>query len=437
MLVLKNSITFRRNLRIAAEILLGCVLLLLFGRALRNTSFITDVSLVSGLQTIGAFLNFTFAANALVRYRGSRDRVALVLAIGLVVVGISGLGATIELFRAVSQHLGPYRVPVLMLIAPTALALVMLLAPEVSRRMPATGESDKEILTALTVIAGAAFITFFAYAIFVSTPHTYPAAIFPRPWDLLPAGLFILATIVYYRRPERSASALDSALPWAAALNVVCHLIASQSANPLDAAGASAQFVEFASFSLLLGATLVDNARLFERVRLLAISDSLTGLANYRRLTEVLQTEIERSDRTGRPFSILLMDLDKLKQINDRYGHVIGSRAIGRVGTILRAHSRSIDTAARYGGDEFALVLPETDTKAATSVAERIRIYLAAERETPKLSVSVGVATFPADGASVEHLLASADKDLYKMKNQSRGKASAAAGVATGKLFGE
>jgi len=436
MLVLKNSVTLRRNLRIVAEILLGCVLLLLFGRALRNSSFVTDVSLVSGLQTIGAFLNFTFAANALVRYRGSRDRVALVLAIGLVVVGISGLGATIELFRDVSQHIGPYRVPVLMLIAPTALALVMLLAPELSRRMPATGESDKEILTALTVIAGAAFITFFAYAIFVSTPHTYPSAIFPRPWDLLPAGLFILATIVYYRRPERSASALDSALPWAAVLNVICHLIASQSANPLDAAGAAAQFVEFASFALLLGATPVDNARLFERVRLLAISDSLTGLANYRRLTEVLQTEIERSDRTGRPFSILLMDLDKLKLINDRYGHVIGSRAIGRVGTILRAHSRSIDTAARYGGDEFALVLPETDTKAATSVAERIRIYLAAERETPKLSVSVGVATFPADGASVEHLLASADRDLYKMKNQSKAKTSAAS-VTTGKLFGE
>ncbi|HET9399655.1 MAG TPA: GGDEF domain-containing protein [Candidatus Acidoferrales bacterium] len=437
MLILKNSAILRRNLRIGGEILFACFLVALAGRALQHTGIVTDVAIVSGLQTIGAFLNFTFAANAIVRYRGSRDRVALILAIGLVVVGIAGLGGAIELFRDASQHPRLFHVPVLMLIAPTVFALTLLVAPEASRRLTTISESDREILSVLTIVAATSFVTFFAYAILVSSPRTYANAIFPRPWDLLPAGLFLAATVVYYRRAERTASALDSALHWAAGLNVASHLLASQSVNPLDVAGAAAQFVEFASFALLLGATLVDNARLFERVRQLAISDSLTGLANYRRLAEVLQTEIERSDRTGRPFSLLLMDLDKLKAINDRYGHVTGSRAISRVGAILRAHSRSIDTAARYGGDEFALVLPETDVAAASRVGQRIRQFLAVEKESPRLSVSIGVATFPADGASVEHLLAAADRELYRLKNESKARAATVSIASTGKLFAD
>lgn len=437
MLILKNSVVLRRKLRIGAEILFACVLIVLAGKALQHTGILTDVSIVSGLLTVGAFLNFTFAANALVRYRGSRDRVALILAIGLVVVGIAGLGSAIELFRDASQHTRLFHVPVLMLIAPTVFALTLLVAPEASRRLHTISESDREILSVLMIVAAVSFVTFFAYAILVSSPRTNASAIFSRPWDLLPAALFLAAAIIYYRRAERTASALDAALHWAAGLNVASHLLASQSVNPLDAAGACAQFVEFASFALLLGATLVDNARLFERVRLLAISDSLTGLANYRRLTDVLQTEIERSDRTTRPFSILLMDLDKLKIINDRYGHVTGSRAISRVGAILRAHSRSIDTPARYGGDEFALVLPETDAAAATLVGQRIRQFLAAEKESPRLSISIGVATFPSDGASVEHLLAAADRELYRLKNESRAKAAASAVVSTGKLFAD
>lgn len=437
MLILKNSAVLRRNLRIAGEILFACVLIAMAGRALQHTGLIADVSIVAGLQTIGAFLNFTFAANALVRYRGSRDRIALVLAIGFVVVGIASLGGAIELFRDASQHTRLFHVPVLMLISSTVFALTLLLAPEASRRMTTASQSDREILSVLSIVAATSFVTFFAYAILVSSPRTYATAIFPRPWDLLPAGIFLAAAIIYYRRAERSSSALDAALHWAAGLNVASHLLASQSVNPLDAAGATAQFLEFASFALLLGATLVDNARLFERVRQLAISDSLTGLANYRRLAEVLQTEIERSDRTGRPFSLLLMDLDKLKTINDRYGHVTGSRAISRVGAILRAHSRSIDTAARYGGDEFALVLPETDSAAASRVGQRIRQFLAVEKETPRLSVSIGVATFPADGASVEHLLAAADRELYRLKNESKTKAAAASTVVTGRLFAE
>jgi diguanylate cyclase (GGDEF)-like protein len=155
-------------------------------------------------------------------------------------------------------------------------------------------------------------------------------------------------------------------------------------------------------------------------VRTLAISDSLTGLANYRHLVDVLQSELERSGRTNRPFSVLLMDLDGLKKINDRHGHVIGSRALCRVATILRLNSRSIDTAARYGGDEFALVLPETHPIAAQQVVTRILNCLEADEEVPQLSISIGVATFPKSGSTVQQLLEYADRALYAMKEQTK-----------------
>ena len=112
----------------------------------------------------------------------------------------------------------------------------------------------------------------------------------------------------------------------------------------------------------------------------MAASDSLTGLANHRRLLEVLENEIQRSRRTGRAFALLLFDLDGLKKINDKYGHLTGSRAIKRLGAALRDNSRSIDTPARYGGDEFALVLPEANEQEAAHVAQRICDQLAQRR---------------------------------------------------------
>ena len=114
-----------------------------------------------------------------------------------------------------------------------------------------------------------------------------------------------------------------------------------------------------------------------EKVQLLAVTDPLTGLGNYRRLVEALDAEVKRTGRTGRPFAVLLLDLDQLKKINDRYGHLIGSQALCRVADVLRVFCRSIDTAARYGGDEFAVILPETTAAGARLVASRIRSRLA------------------------------------------------------------
>jgi len=154
------------------------------------------------------------------------------------------------------------------------------------------------------------------------------------------------------------------------------------------------------------------------RLRYQASSDSLTGLANHRHLVEALQVEIGRSMRTGRELSLVMLDLDSLKLINDQFGHATGDRALCRLAQIMKECSRSIDTAARHGGDEFALVLPETCPTAALLVAQRICECLGKDREEPLLSVSVGISSYPRHASTIETLLHAADKALYAMKNE-------------------
>jgi diguanylate cyclase (GGDEF)-like protein len=147
----------------------------------------------------------------------------------------------------------------------------------------------------------------------------------------------------------------------------------------------------------------------------------MTGLANHGKLFEVLHAEICRSERTGREFSLLLLDLDGLKKINDQHGHLVGNRALCRLAQTVRDCSRTVDTAARHGGDEFALVLPETNADAARIVGHRIIELLSRDSEAPQLSVSVGVAGYPSDATTIGTLLYAADRSLYEMKGASTG----------------
>jgi diguanylate cyclase (GGDEF)-like protein len=174
--------------------------------------------------------------------------------------------------------------------------------------------------------------------------------------------------------------------------------------------------------TLTLAAEISQHKRAEEYVRQLAVTDPLTGVANYRRLLDSLDSEIKRYGRAGRSFAVLVLDLDGLKEINDTYGHLVGSDALCRLANILRIHCREIDTAARYGGDEFVLVLPEAEFAAARRVADRISERLRTDGDEPPVSVSIGIAVYPRDGRTIGELLGAADEALYREKGSSRRK---------------
>ena len=153
-----------------------------------------------------------------------------------------------------------------------------------------------------------------------------------------------------------------------------------------------------------------------EYIRYLAMHDALTDLGNYAFLLDAFDAELRRSDRTGRPFAILLLDVNRLKEINDTDGHLVGTRVLCRLAAILKRTCRSIDTAARYGGDEFAVLLIETSEAVASRVAQRITDILVEDDESPSFTVSVGIAVYPQHGYTIENLLAVADRALYKNK---------------------
>ena len=174
--------------------------------------------------------------------------------------------------------------------------------------------------------------------------------------------------------------------------------------------------------SLVLAAVVAAQRDIEGTWRELAVTDPLTGLANHRQLVQSLESEIKRSRRTAQPLAVVLLDLDGLKQINDRHGHLAGSLAIRRVAEALLGSCRATDTAARFGGDEFALVLPETGEAAAWHVARGVVDRLATDAEKPNLSISVGVAVYPGHGETVEALLNAADVALYETKERRKNK---------------
>ena len=164
------------------------------------------------------------------------------------------------------------------------------------------------------------------------------------------------------------------------------------------------------------------------RLRSLAYRDSLTGLYNHRYFREQLSNELERAQRYGSALSILLLDVDHFKDVNDTYGHLMGDTLLSYVAQLIASSVRASDIAARYGGDEFAIVLPETDRQAARATARKLAEIISAARhwqgallEGLGVGVSAGVATFPEDGRTADELLVAADAALYESKSKVKG----------------
>jgi diguanylate cyclase (GGDEF)-like protein len=408
---------FVHRFRLALLSILGGAGYLLVLWILRNSSYSADPLFHTYLEITGSLIALTFAANALVRFRGTHDRITLILAFGFVVTGLIEAGASMTFYRGMLIARGDVsQISFGWLAGQTLLGIVLLAALAIEQRSPVARDPSKEMAAATLVVGAVAYLTSVFYFMLPNAPRIHPGAMIPRPWDLVPAVVFAAAAVGFARRLHRADASLDRALGFAAALNALGHVTISQSQRALDAPFTLAHVLVVMSYVVVLGGTLLDNAQLFDQVSRLAASDSLTGLANHRRLLEVLENEIQRSRRTGRSFAVLLFDLDGLKKINDQYGHLTGSRAIKRLGAALRSLSRTIDTPARYGGDEFALVLPEAGEQEAAQAAIRICERLANDGYLPRITVSVGLAVYPANGTSIEKLLGAADRALYRMK---------------------
>jgi diguanylate cyclase (GGDEF)-like protein len=168
--------------------------------------------------------------------------------------------------------------------------------------------------------------------------------------------------------------------------------------------------------------TLLDFKHYLDTCEEAAFTDHLTGLANRRRFERQLEREVSRTLRYGRPFCLLLLDIDNFKLVNDTYGHEAGDEVIRRLALTLQAGTRGIDLAARIGGEEFAVILPETDFEGGVDVAERLRIAIRETDAAPvgTITASFGVAEFPVCASAGRELLAVADVALYQAKRAGR-----------------
>ena len=170
----------------------------------------------------------------------------------------------------------------------------------------------------------------------------------------------------------------------------------------------------------------IENARALERIQELTITDDCTRLFNTRHLHAALQLEFERARRFNSEFSVIFMDLDHFKLVNDEYGHLVGTELLVEVAQLIQHTTRTVDSVFRYGGDEFVVLLPQTAKNAAVDVAQRLRLkvrstdFLVSRGLKIKISASFGVSTYPLDGADSQTILHAADTLMYSVKKSSR-----------------
>ena len=399
----------------------GFLLVFVTALWLRQLAPKPDAILQGYLQITTGLFAFVFAAVALVRFQGTQDRVSLILGSGFLLSGATLTASSLLFFQLIHENqIWVLWAPVAWWMSRLLLALLFGVALLVAHFIPRSRHPRLEIAGALFAVLALTYLITATLRKLPPDVARHPDAFIPNPLHLVPAVIFLLALYGYRHRKYLTDSAFDRAIFSAVWLNLAAQLAACQSVKLLDGPFVFAQLMNVASYVILLAGSLLDSARVFEQVRHLAASDPLTGLANYRKLLDVLDTETERTLRTGRPFAVLLLDLDGLKRINDTYGHLVGSRALCRVADILRVHCRAIDTAARYGGDEFAVVLPEAREDEAQRVASRIRETLASDQEDPPISASIGASVYHGEGERVERLLKEADQNLYEEKARRR-----------------
>jgi diguanylate cyclase (GGDEF)-like protein len=171
-------------------------------------------------------------------------------------------------------------------------------------------------------------------------------------------------------------------------------------------------------------AITIENADLYERLKHEAVTDGLTGVYNYKTLMQTLRTELRRGQRYGHPVTFVMADVDYLKRYNDRFGHIAGSEVLAQVAHLLASNCRNTDIVGKYGGDEFAIILPQTSIHGAMTVAERMRIAIAEKKfdnvERGEITCSFGIANFPDDGLEPHDLVCAADQMLFQAKREGK-----------------
>lgn len=249
-----------------------------------------------------------------------------------------------------------------------------------------------------------------------------PAVFHAADWVLSHHAEFFAADLSRDTRADRSAPGSALAFPLKARGQTVGVLLAIDPVPSASVPALGPALLAALRAYLEPAAIALDNALTLKRAEALSVIDDLTRLYNSRFLHQVLRREIKRATRNDRCISLLFLDLDGFKAINDTYGHMAGSKALVEVGAVLRACARETDVVARFGGDEFVVVLPETSLEGAMAVAGRMREalvngrFLISEGAFVHLTASIGVATLPDMAGTAEELLREADKAMYRVK---------------------